>query len=95
MKRETARQRLAWRLRMLADRISPDTGPRAMSYSFTFEPGRGIVFREGERQGCPLWLMAEDYDRAHDEADTEHTVVNWANLAEKSRPYTRRAGGPR
>lgn len=95
MKRETVRQRLAWQLRMLADRISPDTGPRAISHSFTFEKGRGVVLRKGEQQGCPLWVMAEDYHRAHGEADSEHAVVDWANVAADSRPYTRQAGGSR
>lgn len=95
VKRETRRQRFAWWLRMLGDGISPDTGPRGTSpYSFTFEAGEGIRFREDHR-GCPLWYMAEDGDRAHDEADTEHIVVLWKNLESGDGPKTRRAGGRR
>jgi hypothetical protein len=87
------RQRFGWWLRMMGDRVSPDTGPRHMSsHTFTIEDGRGIVFRTDGR-GCPLWHNAEDYDRAHDEADTEHTVVLWGNLAAGRGPKTRRAGG--
>jgi Holliday junction resolvasome RuvABC endonuclease subunit len=91
MRRDTARSRFAWWLRMLGDRIDPSTGPRGIGWSFTHEPGRGIVFREGN-QGCPLWAMKEDYDRAHDEADTEHTVVLWENLEDGCLPKTRRGG---
>lgn len=95
MKRETRRQRFAWWLRMLGDRISPDTGPRGASpYRFTFEEGEGIRFREDGR-GCPIWYMAEDWHLAHDEADTEHAVVNWANVNAGREPRTRRAGGRR
>lgn len=94
MKRETWRQRFGWWLRMLGDRVSPDTGPRGMSYSFTFETGKGVVLHEGERQGCPLWYMQEDYDRAHDEADTQHPVVLWERLAEGlPRPHVEYRGG--
>lgn len=94
MRRDTWRQRLAWWLQKWADRISPETAPRAVGWSFTIEEGRGIVFREGDRQGCPLWYFGEyDYQRAHDEADTEHTVVMWRNIVEGREPKTRRAGG--
>lgn len=63
------RTRLARRLRFAADRLDPTTGPRLMTAvrGFTFEDGIGVVFRDDGR-GCPLWFMAEDYDRAHDEA---------------------------
>jgi hypothetical protein len=93
MRRDTLRRRLGWWLRMLGDRVSPDTGPRWMSpYSFTIEPHRGIVLRQDGR-GCPLWYMTEDHDRAHDDADDEHVVVNWRNAANGNPPYVRRAGG--
>ena len=99
MKRETKLQRFAWWLRMKADRISPDTGPRALGgYRFTIEGDRTISegpnFRSDGR-GCQLWYMAEDHDRAHDEADTEHIVVLWENLKTGDGPKTRRAGGQR
>ena len=63
------RTRVARRLRFLADRVDPTTGPRRMTAvsGFTFEEGIGVVFRDDGR-GCPLWYMAQDHDRAHDEA---------------------------
>lgn len=39
------------------------------SHTFTFELGEGARFREDGR-GCPLWYFADDYARAHDEADS-------------------------
>lgn len=73
------RARVGLRLRFLADRIDPAGAPQAIGWSFTFEDRRGIVFREGTRQGCPLWHLGEaDYARAHTEADTDHMVVDWA-----------------
>lgn len=89
------RRRLAEWLRKWADRIDDTSGPRLMGpYSFTIEDHRGTVIRQDGR-GCPLWYMNEDYALAHDEADTEHTVVLWENLAEGREPRTRRAGGRR
>ena len=105
MKRDTLRRRFGWWLRMLGDRVSPDTGPRLMTeWTFTFDPiprrpagppiqiEWGMRFRQDGR-GCPVWYMEEDYQRAHDEADTEHTVVLWENLEAGILPKTRRAGG--
>lgn len=67
-------------LRRWADRISPETAPRAVGASFTFEHERGIVFRE-DGKGCPLWYLGDDdYERAHAEADTGHVVVDWASM---------------
>lgn len=91
MRRDTARRRLAWRLRMVADRISPDTGPRHIGWSYTHE--RGEVWFNQKGRGTPLWAMAEDYDRAHDEAETEHIVVLWGNVNAGREPRTRWAGG--
>ena len=69
---------LARRLRLLADRLDGAGAPRHMGHSFTFEDGRGLVFRDDGR-GCPLWYLgADDYARAHSEADTEHAIVDWA-----------------
>lgn len=66
-------------LRRIADRIAPETAPRYMSYSFTFENREGIRFRDDGR-GCPLWYLGEaDYARAHAEADTDHPIVDWVN----------------
>lgn len=63
------RRRVGWWLRDLADRIDYDHGPRLSGWSFTFEPGQGVVFHAGDdNPGCPIAYMAEDYDRAHTEA---------------------------
>ena len=41
-----------------------------MSWTFTFEQGRGIVFRT-DGKGCRLaYLGNDEYDKAHTEADT-------------------------
>jgi hypothetical protein len=63
------RARLARRLRAAADRVDPNSGPRGLTVvsGFTFEEGLGVVFRDDNR-GCPLWYMAADYDRAHNES---------------------------
>lgn len=63
-----ARKRIGWWLRCWADRIDPKHGPRRMSgIAFTFELGKGAVFNE-DGYGCPLWYMAEDYDRSWTES---------------------------
>lgn len=61
----------ATRLRYLADRIHRPSATKLMtSYTFTFERGRGIVFREDGR-GCMLaYLGDEEYEKAHTESDT-------------------------
>lgn len=43
---------------------------------FTFEDGLGVVFRDDGR-GCPVWYMAQDYDRAHDEAGDLQPRKTW------------------
>lgn len=54
-------------MRRIADRIDPEHAPRAVGWSFTFEPYRGLVWND-ERRGCPVWYRSEaDYQRAHDE----------------------------
>lgn len=55
-------------LRRWADRVDDANSFRGMSYSFTFERHRGMVINDDSR-GCPLWVCAADYDRAHDEAE--------------------------
>ncbi len=55
-------------LRRLADRIDHAGAPKAMHWSFTYEEGQGIVFRQDGR-GCPVAYLSDgDYARAHDEA---------------------------
>lgn len=59
------RRWLGYWMRRIADRIDWWGAPRAMSYSFTFEQGKGIVFHE-DRRGCPLWIHGyDDYEKAH------------------------------
>lgn len=70
------RARIGWRLRCWADRIDPGGAFRALTAdrrTFTFEDGRGLVFR-GDGQGCPLWYLAHDYELAHEESDTNRTL---------------------
>lgn len=56
-------------LRRIADRIDYAGAPRAIGYTFTFEQGEGLRFRE-DGKGCPLWYLGDDdYERAHAEAD--------------------------
>lgn len=68
-------------LRRFADRLDPRNTPRAIcGHSFTFEHEVGIRFRTDGR-GCPLWVLGEDdYERAHDEADTRHVRVDWTMM---------------
>jgi hypothetical protein len=56
-------------LRRWADRISYETAPHGIHWSFTFEDGVGVRFRDDGR-GCPLWYLSE--------ADTAHVRVDWA-----------------
>ncbi|WML63639.1 hypothetical protein [Rhodococcus sp. AH-ZY2] len=65
------RRTAAWKLRHLADHIDPTSGPRALSAHFNMVPGEGMVITQTfgipihpPAPGCPLWYMAEDYDRA-------------------------------
>jgi hypothetical protein len=67
-------------MRTWADRIDHAGAPKAIGWSFTFEENEGIRFREDGR-GCRLWYYGEDdYQRAHDESDSEHYQVDWANM---------------
>jgi hypothetical protein len=78
----STRAAIAKRLRFLADRIDHAGAPKHMSYAFTFEMYRGIVIREGTRQGCPLYYYGDaDYERAHNEADDPPPRVDWKALA--------------
>jgi hypothetical protein len=69
------KRRLARWLRRTADRIDHAGAPKALdTASFTFEPGRGMVFHTvwqyypNGLPGCPLWFYGdEDYQRAHAE----------------------------
>lgn len=63
--------RLAKWLRTMADRIDDRGAPKRFGgHSFTFETGEGVRFRD-DGKGCPLaYMNARDYERAHDEADS-------------------------
>jgi hypothetical protein len=66
------RKKVGRRLRFWADRIDDEGAPRRLtSYTFTFEDGEGIRFREDGR-GCRLWYLGNaDYEKAHEESDSE------------------------
>lgn len=73
---------MAMRLRFLADRIHPDTAPRAAGFSFTFERGQGVVFDDQGRRGCPLWYLGHaEYDRAYGEAINPPRRIDWSSLS--------------
>lgn len=64
------RSRIGRWMRRWADRIDDRGAPRGMSYTFTFEDGEGIRFRK-DGKGCRLWYYGmDDYEKAHDEADS-------------------------
>ncbi|WP_280393068.1 hypothetical protein [Nocardia wallacei] len=64
------RSRLGHWLRKYADRIDYEHAPRHMGYSFTFETGEGIRFRDDGR-GCGLWYLGDaEFEKAHAEADS-------------------------
>jgi hypothetical protein len=64
------RSKIAERLRFLADRIDPSTGPRAFPGYWNHAPGGiQVTVTDGVQiyppvPGCPLWYMAEDCDRS-------------------------------
>lgn len=65
-----AQRRIAQSMRLLADRLDPQSAPRLIGWSFTFEEGRGIVFRDDER-GCRIaYLGNDEYERSWSESDT-------------------------
>lgn len=51
-----ARKRIAWQLRKYADRIDPAGAPKYTHWTFTFERGRGLVFRE-DGKGMPCLVL--------------------------------------
>ncbi|WP_328439152.1 hypothetical protein [Nocardia puris] len=64
------RARIARHLRDFADEIHRDTAPLAFGGYWNHTPdGIRVVVTEGIQvgprvPGCPLWYMADDYDRA-------------------------------
>lgn len=58
---------IAWRLRFLADRISPETAFRRFSsLTVRLDGPRGWVLGERQR-GIPLWYSTPDYERGFDD----------------------------
>jgi len=63
------RARIGYQLRKYADRIDHRGATKFTHWSFTFETGRGLVFRD-DGKGCPVCYYGDqDYERAHTEAD--------------------------
>lgn len=55
-------------LRRLADRIDQPGAPKVTNWTFTFELGNGLVFRQDGR-GCPVAYLGDDeFEKAHAEA---------------------------
>jgi hypothetical protein len=91
----------AWlgeRLRHAADRIDYDGAPKIIRpYSFTFEEGEGIRFRE-DGKGCHLAYLGGEanYRRAHDESDTTtRRRAEWDAIPEDTRQILRAMGDSR
>jgi hypothetical protein len=84
----TIRQRIARRLRFLADRIDRRGAPKAIGWSFTFERGEGIVFWESRDKGCPLWYLGDaDYEKAYTGASKHPEFrVHWRSGLVERRP---------
>ena len=79
----SARTWIARRLRYVADRIDPSTGPRAIGAHFNIVEGVGLVITQTfgipvnpRALGCPLWFMQEDYDRAFTDYTRQETPKN-------------------
>ncbi|MFI6510100.1 hypothetical protein ACIBCT_21050 [Streptosporangium sp. NPDC050855] len=54
----------------MADRLDERGAPRFTGFSFTFETGEGVRFRQ-DGKGCPIVYLGEaHYERAHAEADS-------------------------
>lgn len=65
------RRKIANWLLNLSIRVDPSFGPRAIGAHFNMVPNKGMVVTKTfgipispPAPGCPLWYMAEDYDRA-------------------------------
>ena len=70
-------------LRRLADRIDRQGAPKLTHWTFTFERGRGLVWREDGR-GCRVAYLGDDeYEKAHSHADVPGPRVNWKALCDE------------
>ena len=66
---QSKRERFAMWLRKMADRIGPNGAPRITNYSFTYEKGEGIRFRDDGRGCTVVYYGHDEYARSHTEAD--------------------------
>lgn len=85
-------------LRRIADRIDYQGAPKCTGMSFTFEQGEGIRLRE-DGKGCPVWYLGEDdYQRAHEEADSNRIMPerlrSWKHAARYASGGVVKAPGP-
>jgi hypothetical protein len=86
-------KRLARRLRDLADRIDRDGAPKLTHWTWTFEPGRSVRFRE-DGKGCRVAYLGDDeYEKAHAQSDNPPPRVDWKALAEGRPPYLKEGPG--
>jgi hypothetical protein len=61
-------ERLAWRLRCLADRIDRKHAPRATGYGFRWSAAEARYIMTADRSGCPIWFYDGDYGKAWEDA---------------------------
>jgi hypothetical protein len=66
----------AW-MRKWADRIDYAGAPKITHWTFTFERGKGLVFREDGRGCMVAYLGDAEYDKAHAESDTARSDEQW------------------
>lgn len=80
---------IANHLRELADRLDWRGAARVTGWSFTFEEGEGIRFRQDGR-GCPVaYVGDEQYDRAHSESDSARADAEaFVRMAQEARVST-------
>lgn len=77
------RKWIAYWLRTYADRIDHRGAPKYINWSFTFEHGEGIRFRD-DGQGCPLLYYGDDdYERAHNEADSAEKLAEMSAVIDR------------
>jgi len=91
-----SRQRSGEWLRRLADRIDHRGAPKVTNWTFTFELGNGLVFRQDGR-GCPVaYLGGEEFEKAHSEAVyPAPRSWDWAWLTSEDAQAARPADGGR
>jgi hypothetical protein len=91
-----SRRQVGERLRRLADRIDHHGAPKVTNWTFTFELGRGLVFRQDGR-GCPVAYLSDDeLEKAHAEAVYPAPPSwDWAWLTSEDDQAARPAGSRR